>query len=285
MARINIEDTLWSDPRFLRLCVKLGDEMRAVGAIVLAWKCAQRYYCPDRKPIPAAVFAEIQLPPELIECCLAERTENNDVRMRGAEEHFSWWFQRQEAGKKGGRPSNENREKAAAKREKATANRPLNDRKRVKPSSSSSFSSSNSKKEDLSERPLSLRDAVATHIPLVEIAVPPEPEPKARPPGQLFIATYMRAFREKYGVYPPITGKDRGIVKRLVDEQPIDRLLLWIQGYFQVRDEWFKTKCHDLATFEQNLAKVAAAVDSGSEIPGQKNWWEGLEVNSDVSGV
>ncbi len=101
MARLNIEDSIWSDTRFMRLCILLGDEARAVGVIVLGWRTAQRYWCPDRKPIPEADFIAAGLPEQLISCGLAERVDGG-VRMRGSEEHFAWWFQRQEAGRRGG---------------------------------------------------------------------------------------------------------------------------------------------------------------------------------------
>lgn len=97
MARINVEDSLWSDPRFMRLIVKIGNEFTAIGAVVSAWKIAHRYWCPDKKPIPEAAFKEAGLPEALIEVALADRTPEG-IRIRGSEEHFAWWFDKRSAG-------------------------------------------------------------------------------------------------------------------------------------------------------------------------------------------
>jgi hypothetical protein len=99
VARINVEDSLWSDARFMRLCVKLGDELRAAGAVLVAWKTAQKFWCPNRQPISEAAFRDANLPDALVEVGLAERMADG-VRMRGSEEHFSWWFDKKAAGMK-----------------------------------------------------------------------------------------------------------------------------------------------------------------------------------------
>lgn len=144
MARINIEDSLWSDPRFMRLCIKMGDEFKAIGAVVSAWRQAQKHYCPDKKPIPQKDFEAAGLPIELVDVGLAVKCEDG-FKMKGSDEHFAWWFQRWEAGKKGGRPSKtENRPVSETKRK-------VSDRNRVKPSISNSISSSTSNSESISD--------------------------------------------------------------------------------------------------------------------------------------
>lgn len=143
MARINIEDTLWSDPRFMRLCIKLGDEFKAIGAVVSGWRIAQKFYCPDKAPIPEKDFEQAGLPMALVESGLAEKVDGG-IRMRGSEAHFAWWFQRYEAAKKGGEASAKKRKKKGV----PTANHPGADRvpgtNQKQPSISNSISSSNS---------------------------------------------------------------------------------------------------------------------------------------------
>ena len=107
-----IEDSLWNDPRFIRLCIKMGDEFRAAGAVLVAWRVAQRFWCPGKNPIPGAAFKEAELPEILIEVGLADR-EAGGIRMRGSEEHFAQWFISQKSGRIGGLKSAElRREKA-----------------------------------------------------------------------------------------------------------------------------------------------------------------------------
>lgn len=99
LARINVEDGLWSDPRFMKLCIKTGDQFRAIGLVVLAWKLAHKFWCPSKLPIPEKDFLDAGLDSALIDCGLAEHTPNG-VRMKGSEKHFSWWFEKQKAGKR-----------------------------------------------------------------------------------------------------------------------------------------------------------------------------------------
>jgi hypothetical protein len=164
MARINVEDTLWSDPRFLKLCIALGDEMKAIGAIVLAWKLAQKYWCPDKKPIPEAAFSE--LPSALITSGLAEKL-NDGIRMRGSEEHFSWWFERREAGRKGGQISADKRS-SSAKHSSSSAQAAGSKSKQIEPSSSLSISISNSLSNSDSNNSISTVVEKSTPVPDVK---------------------------------------------------------------------------------------------------------------------
>jgi hypothetical protein len=92
-----VEDSLWSDSRFMDLGIKVGDKFKAIGIMVIAWKVAQKFWCPERNPIPEEAFLEAGLPEALIEVHLAERLPSG-IRMRGSEEHFKWWFEKQAAG-------------------------------------------------------------------------------------------------------------------------------------------------------------------------------------------
>ncbi len=98
MARINWEDSIWSDPRFMKLCVKLGDEEKAAGKILMAWRLAQKCWCPDKLPIPKEKWS---FGSDLIEVGLAKES-GDGIYMCGSEEHFDWWFKKVNAGKIGG---------------------------------------------------------------------------------------------------------------------------------------------------------------------------------------
>jgi hypothetical protein len=247
VARINIEENLWGDARFLKLCIALGDELRAVGAVVMAWKTAQRFWCPDRKPIPTSDFQTAGLPKALIDVGLAEETPEG-IRMRGSEEHFSWWFQRQEAGRKGGL--------ATAERKLATAERPISGVEQIVPSSSSSYSYSLSLSKNKELKAL----AVAR----------PQPEGIGR-----FVAEYVKAWQRRYGdkTRPDLGGKVQGQIKAFMKDRDVDRAVQLIQVYFQMDDKWFVTKCHDFGTFIENLDKVGLALDTGND-PSGVNWSE-----------
>lgn len=112
MARINIEDSLYTDHRFMELCIRLQSVDASLGALVRAWTVAQKYFLKDDRKIPRDVWDSQRLSNHIIEVGLAVE-ENGRIHIIGAEDQFSWLLQRVEAGKKGGQ---------------ATAKRPLSDR-------------------------------------------------------------------------------------------------------------------------------------------------------------
>lgn len=121
MARINIETSLWSDFRFQKLMIKLGDRHRAMGAMVDMWTIAQKYWLPDKRLIPQEEWDESGLPVEIIELGLAERREDG-IYAKGSEEHFGWWFGVSESRRRGG---------------EASARRPRDEKGRLLPKTSS----------------------------------------------------------------------------------------------------------------------------------------------------
>jgi len=104
LARINIEDSIYKDKRFIKLCIKFGDRRTAIGALVEAWTLAQslvHWHENPRAMIPESLWIEQELSTELIELGFAVR-EGSKIYMRGAEDQFEWLKQKQEAGSKGG---------------------------------------------------------------------------------------------------------------------------------------------------------------------------------------
>lgn len=108
MARINIEEKWFSDPRRSALACKLGSEVKADGVMIIAIRLAQQYWIPNKELIPFKSWNGVELPEELVSVGLAEKREKG-YYVSGSEEHFSWWFKRneykKEAGKIGGRIS------------------------------------------------------------------------------------------------------------------------------------------------------------------------------------
>ena len=111
MARINIENSLWTRGEWLDLVAKAGSADTAIGSLVRVWIVSQRYWFPKRMPIPAAVWKRERLNDAVIECGLAENREDG-IYVRGSEEQFAWLFEAQIAGQKSGEAR---KKKAAAK--------------------------------------------------------------------------------------------------------------------------------------------------------------------------
>lgn len=103
--RINIEDQFWGDVRHVKLCLKLNDEEKATGSRLIAFHLAQKYWIPNRELIPAKEFERIPSHHALIEVGFAEADEQGNIRVKGVEEHFNWWFKCAEGASRGGQAS------------------------------------------------------------------------------------------------------------------------------------------------------------------------------------
>lgn len=101
MPRINIEESFWSDPRFTKLCCLMNDTEAAAGAVIWAWKMAQKFWIEGRCLIPEKHWKYIKSGPSLVDSGLAEKRVNG-IYMVGSESNFEWIEKRKEAGRKGG---------------------------------------------------------------------------------------------------------------------------------------------------------------------------------------
>lgn len=108
MARINIEEKLFADARFVALCNKVS-RREAIGMLVDAWLLAQKHWLKDHQYIPEQEFLMAGLEP-LIGCFFAQKMDNG-YYIKGSEDQFGWLKKRQEDGKKGGKRSVEARMK------------------------------------------------------------------------------------------------------------------------------------------------------------------------------
>jgi hypothetical protein len=147
--RINVEEDLFGDRRWMSLVKKLGDEEKALGALVFAWKKGQEYWKACNNGIPKSVWKSQGLNDAIIEVGLAIDT-GDFVKIHNSEKHFAWLRQKSEAGVNGAKVTNELR--WGAKNEtpetmddscRQASSEVAGDR-RESPSSSSSLSSSSS---------------------------------------------------------------------------------------------------------------------------------------------
>lgn len=105
MARINIDDSIFSDPRFLFACDEIG-RFKAMGEFVFLVRTAQKYWL-DGGGIPKESYSLFRFSEVFLTSGLVK--ENDDFYyLSGSEEHFSWLAAKKENGKKGGRPKKEN---------------------------------------------------------------------------------------------------------------------------------------------------------------------------------
>jgi hypothetical protein len=241
--RLTIEDSLYADPRFMRFMVKVGDEARALGCMLIAFRLAQKHWCPEKRPVPSAEWSVSGLPKEIIECGLVEEREGG-YYVRGSETQFAWYFQRVEAGKKGGRP------KAGANRKKPGA-------KRNEP-------------ELTGPNPLTLTPSLTLSPTLPPVFSEGQNSfADVKNPVGFFIGKYVQAYQKRFGderARPDLRGKVQGLIKRFLEETPLERAVALIETYLSMNDQWFITKGFDFVTFNENVGKIALALDTGKRI-------------------
>lgn len=97
MARINVEDSLFTDARYEILAEKYG-RYAATGMIVHAWKMAQKYFLSEQKLIPVELWELSKLQP-IEECGLAEKRPDG-IYVKGSHDQFEWLKNKQLAGQK-----------------------------------------------------------------------------------------------------------------------------------------------------------------------------------------
>ena len=107
LARVNVEEKFWTDPRFKALAKLLGSEHMAGWRCVCAWHLAFSYWTPDRKLVPAKLWSMAELDP-LIDVDLAER-RGDEVYCRGAMEWLDWANKNSESRSKAGKISADKR--------------------------------------------------------------------------------------------------------------------------------------------------------------------------------
>lgn len=108
MARINIEECWWSDPRRSKLIRLIGDEERADGTAIKMWRTAQEFWKRDHQLVPRSVFEALQFASELLQSGLAEEREGS-IYVRGSSQYLEWVKDAAEAGRLGGLKSAQTR--------------------------------------------------------------------------------------------------------------------------------------------------------------------------------
>ena len=259
MARVTIEEKWWSDPRRMKLILKIG--FAADAAAVNVWRLAQEWWAAGRQLIPLEIFEQAEYGAELIECGLAV-VRDRSVYVRGSSAFLDWVREQREVGringKKGGKASAEARRKKYGtaqpkpKNLEPPPNTPSNELPNARSESNPSGSGSGSGSDSGS----------GISIP-TESTAPPGRLPAEKRKANFLIARYCDLWKATHGSSPDITGKDAGIAKRLAKGIGAERLDRLLEAYFGMPDAWLEKRKHPLELFEAKLKEVAAFADSG----------------------
>ncbi len=177
MARINCEDDYWTDPRREALGLLIGDQEKADGRMLRAWRVSQSHWTQGHL-VPHSLWNAAKLD-GIIECGLAERREDG-VYCKGSASHFDWIPPKAKAGRAGGIAS------VAARKERDGTAIPVNARNRSRPNAASV----NAPKHPEADRSTTEASALLCSARIVlEEDIPPPPDP-----GDLDLATRWAEF-------------------------------------------------------------------------------------------
>lgn len=271
MARINIETSLFIDYRFNQLCIKLGNQETALGALVRAWIVGQEYWKSSTNGIPKTEWQKQNLNNAIIECGLAADT-GDFILLSGSKKHFNWIQDRISAGKAGGISSGISREiiRKKTKQKQAKASKSKQNEPSYSYSYSPSFSSSvSNSSNELILNSLSEHEKLEKIDPILE-------NPKgyesvdSNPPKFNFVAFFCGQYKNRYSINYAVTGKDAGILKNLFTSLGEPRYKKTVTAYLEMTDSWFLTKRHDCSTLSANLASVTHYAETGIRISSQQ---------------
>lgn len=249
MARINIEDSLFKDQRWIDLVIALKSSEAAMGALVWLWLTAQKYWKRDKSRIPKSAWDQQRLNNALIETGWATwEPEYNGFLAEGSEQQFAWLIQKQEAGQKGGLasrpPDFNNLEVSEDKRDRAeiSAAKPPTPSPSLTPILSPSSSSSSS-----SDSSFNIADDVSNETPPAK----KKRNPKSKvddPEKGIRNATwesYRDAYQTRWGVVPDRNASVNSIIKSLVEKIGVDAPDL-MTFYLSHNDTHYVKSCHPL---------------------------------------
>lgn len=114
MARINVEDSWWTDPRRFQLAERLGSRRLADGLAVEAWHLSQVYWANGRKKVPEFAFKEIPNWEDLVAVDLAIK-HGHFFYVRGTRQLHEWIALLKESGSKGGKSKAKHLKQIASK--------------------------------------------------------------------------------------------------------------------------------------------------------------------------
>jgi hypothetical protein len=247
MARLNIEDCWWTDPRRSKLIKLLGEEELADGLAIRAWRVAQEFWGRGQRLIPREIFMTIEAAPKLIQAGLAEEREDS-IYVKGSSQYHDWMLEKRKAAAAGGKKSAQRPRDAKGRLQKTPKQKPStspSESKCVQASSSSSSSSSDSSSDSS------------------EFALPAE-APRQELPVHQLLTKYADLFKERYHTSPHIAGKEAGIAKRILKGMSLAKAEVYLEAFFQLPDSWLVKSRHPISSFESKLNEIVVFANTGS---------------------
>jgi len=81
-----------------------------------------------------------------------------------------------------------------------------------------------------------------------------------------FIATYVDLFEATYRTKIKVEGRDAGIAKAVIKDLGCAQAINLLKTYFEMKDQFFVSRTHDLVTFKANLKKIQVKAQTGTAV-------------------
>jgi hypothetical protein len=269
MARVNIDEELFTDPRMMALRISLS-EAEAYGLLVIFWRLGQQYWKKKGGPflIPTEVFNMIPKAENLVRCSFAFVRENG-VYCAGAEERWKYLLNDQKvaAGKKSAESRQKSKGTAQPNDPRTTRSKNPNDgpneiRTRFNETEHYSYSSPSSS-------PSSSSSAYASS--LVSEGGAKAPPPRAdKELNAVTWKAYETAYFNRYKAEPvrnaTVNGQISNLVKRLGKEAPD------VVRYYVEQDRpFYNQSCHPVGLCLKDAEALRTQWATGHTNPVHKN--------------
>lgn len=269
MARINIDDKLYADPRFKALCRLTGSEEIALGRMVLVFRMAQEYFCQDSKFIPCDIW-DMHGFDYVEKVGLAERHEAG-IYVKGSSESFDWLLKRKAAAKAGGVKS------AQTRKEKYGSSQPT---KCLTNEQTVEANPKHSPKQTRSKRSTSSNPLTLTLTPTLNTYTQTDPsehkakkQTKPKVGTHEVIARYCELFEQRYGIKAAVGGVEAGQLGRITKAHGKEQAIKIIEGYFNLNDQFLANQCHPVGMIEKQINKILVSQSKLSKEP-ERRWLE-----------
>lgn len=245
MARINVEDSVWLDPRFKLLEKALGSRIMAIGSLVEFWRLAQEYWVRGEQFIPLSVFRAYDLPEAIVECGFA-LLRDEAIHACGAKEQFAWIVARKTAGRRGGLASGRSRQQKAQ-------TIPIDNK-------------GSKRSRSLKQTPSKTNPLTLTLTPTLTLAQEIQIQGAAAlqpAPAQNPVAIWIEEYQRKYGTKYPLLGKDTGTLTNFAKGKLPSTVRALFACYLAINEKLYREQKHPLSLFFRDLPKIASAAQTG----------------------
>jgi hypothetical protein len=256
VARINLEDELFSKKRWMNLVIKMGSPEAALGALCFAWITAQKFWYPQLKRIPRNEWVKEGLREEIIECGFAD--ENSEgIYVSGSMEQFQWLFDAKDRGEKS----------AEARRNKIGSAQPKRSRK---PFETLSENHDNTpKRSEPLTLPLTHNKELIPSVLSVDSSSPSLVEFKlgmldfVPPKVNQVIAHWCELYKGKYRANYEVDKKTAGMLSHKCKQWSFEKFSTLFQCYLAIDEKFYAEQKHPLTLFFRDLQKINVAAQTG----------------------